>query len=131
MAVDRVKVLAAVPLFASLSKRQLRVLARAPVYEYAPEDRLVREGSPGETLFVILEGTARVSRGGRTVRRLGPGEFFGDVSVFDRRVRSATVSAQAPLRCIAIHRDELRSAVEADPKLAWHMLEVLAGRLRD
>jgi CRP-like cAMP-binding protein len=132
MAVNRVEAVGRVPLFGSLSKRQLRRLARdALVYEFQPGDALVKEGAAGETMFVILEGEARVSRRGRSLRRLGPGDFFGDVAVLDRRPRTAQVSAETPVRCLVLHRDEIRAAVEEDPKIAWHMLEVLAGRLRD
>src|SRR6059036_2219459 len=120
MAVDRVGAIAQVPLFGSLTKRQLRRLAKgALVFDFQPKEAIVREGTPGETMFVILEGTARVTRGSRLLRHLGPGEFFGDIAVFDRRARSGTVRADTHVRCLALHRDELRAAFEADPKMAW------------
>jgi CRP/FNR family transcriptional regulator, cyclic AMP receptor protein len=132
MTVNRVNAVGRVPLFASLSKRQLRRLGRdALVYEFQPGDDLVKEGAAGETMFVILDGNARVVRRGRPLRKLGPGDFFGEVAVIDRRPRTAKVSAETPLRCLILHREEIRAAVEEDPKIAWRMLEVLAGRLRD
>src|SRR5438067_1909785 len=118
MKLDRVEAVGRVPLFGSLSRRQLRRLARdALVYEFQPNEPLVKEGAAGETMFVILEGTARVSRRGRSPRRLGEGDFFGEVAVLDRRPRSAMVSAETPVRCLVLHREELRAAVEEDPKI--------------
>src|SRR5437899_7493769 len=87
----RRKALAAVPIFAELSGRQLQRLVRsAVVYEYGPGEVMVKEGAAGQTLFVLLEGRAKVTRGGRTIRRLGPGDFFGEVAVMDGRPRTAS-----------------------------------------
>jgi CRP/FNR family transcriptional regulator, cyclic AMP receptor protein len=131
VAIDLAGVLGDVPLFGGLTKRQLRRLARGTaVYEYEPGAALVKEGSQGHTLFVILEGNAKVVRRGRTIRRLGAREVFGEVAVLDHRPRSASVVAETPVRCVALHRDELRAMVEEEPRVAWHLLETLAERLR-
>ena len=87
-------------------------------------------GTPGQTLFVLLEGGARVVRGSRTLRRLGPGDFFGEVAVMDGRPRSASVIAESDVRCVVLHRDELKRAMDEEPLVAWKLLQVLAARVR-
>ena len=83
----RVELLQNVPLFAGSNKRQLRgILEWTKEYEYRPGATLVREGTAGQTLFVIMEGHAKVTRGGKTITRLGPGDFFGETAMLDGRV---------------------------------------------
>ena len=86
------EVLGTIPLFAALSKRQRRkLLGGMRVFDYEPGHAIVRQGDEGETMFVVLDGEARVIRRGRTVGRLLAGDVFGEVSVFDTRPRTATV----------------------------------------
>ena len=59
------------------------------------------------------------------------GEFFGEVSMIDLRPRSATVTAETPMRCQVLYHDDLRKLVAGDPQVAWSLLQTLAGRLRD
>jgi len=94
-------------------------------------DVIVREGGHTETLFVIVEGVAKVVRKERTIARLGPGEFFGEVSMIDRRPRVATVVADTPMRCLVLHHDGLRKLLKDDPRMAWSLLQTLASRLRN
>jgi len=128
---ERRRALAAVPLFAELSGRQLQRLAGAAVaYRYEPGEVMVKEGAPGETLFVLLEGSAKVTKGGRTIRRLGASDFFGEVAVMDGRPRSASVVAESPIRCVVLHRDQLKRAMDEEPLVAWKLLQVIAARIR-
>jgi CRP-like cAMP-binding protein len=127
----KLEVLGTIPLFAALSKRQRRKLLRGMrVFDYEPGHSIVRQGDEGETMFVVLEGEARVVRGGRTVGRLLPGDVFGEVSVFDARPRTATVKTVMPTSCLALHRDELRKMLADEPRAAWALLGSLAKRLR-
>jgi CRP-like cAMP-binding protein len=124
-------VLSGIPLFSHLSMRQLRKLARSVVeHRYDAGTTIVREGGRTETLFVVLEGDAKVVRNGRTISRRRPGEFFGEIAVIDGRPRAATVVAETPLRCLVLERDALRRLVMSDPRVAWALLESLATRLR-
>lgn len=128
---DRPEVLANVPLFSTLSKRHLRRIVKGTLdYHYRAGRALLQEGAEGETLFVILEGTARVIRRGRTVARIGPGDFFGEIAVLNKRARTATVVADSPTRCLVLHREELRRILADEPRAAWVMLGTLASRIR-
>jgi CRP-like cAMP-binding protein len=123
--------LAQVPLFASMSPRHLKRLAKQTLeYRYDAGQTFITQGEEGETLFVLLEGRARIVRNRRTVARVGPGGFVGEVSVLRGRPRTASVIAEADTRCIVLHRDALRRLLAEEPKAAWAMLGELAGRLR-
>jgi CRP/FNR family transcriptional regulator, cyclic AMP receptor protein len=127
----RLQTLGRVPILAGLSRRQLRrLVARTSEHEYSEGAAIVRQGTRGETVFVLLEGTARVVRGGRTVTRLSPGDFFGEIAVLDRRPRTADVLAAEPVKVLVLHRDDLKAILEDEPQAAWALLEALAGRLR-
>jgi len=108
-----------------------RLVAGCPERTFGPGEAIVRAGEPGDELFVILDGEVRVERGGRTRRTLGPGDFFGEIGVLTGGPRTAHVIATAPVRCLAVPRELLRQAIEAEPALGWELLELLGGRLRD
>lgn len=123
--------LSTIPLFAHLSARQLRKLVRSVVeHRYEPGTEVVREGGRTATLFVVLEGSATVVRGDRTISRRGPGEYFGEISLIDGRPRAASVIAETPMRCLVLEQDSLRALLKSEPPVAWALLESLASRLR-
>ena len=127
----KLEVLDAIPLFAALSKRQRRKLLRGMrVFDYRAGHAIVRQGDAGETMFVVLDGEARVVRNGRTAGRLFAGDVFGEVSVFDARPRTASVLTVMPTTCLALHREELRKLLADEPRAAWALLGSLAHRLR-
>jgi CRP/FNR family cyclic AMP-dependent transcriptional regulator len=106
-----------------------KLLSAGEEYVFAEGDTVIREGERGADAFV-LSGRARVVRDGQDVARLGAGQFFGEVAMFDGRPRTADVVAESQLRCIALSRDTVQRALRSEPDLAWRVLEVLAGRIR-
>jgi CRP-like cAMP-binding protein len=127
----RLAAVAKIPLFARVPQRHLRsVLKRMSEYEYEDGAVILKEARQGEVLFVLVDGSARVVRGGRTVTRLGSGDFFGEIAVLDRRPRTASVIATSPVRCLTLHRDDLRQVIAGEPEVAWALLGGLASRLR-
>jgi CRP/FNR family transcriptional regulator, cyclic AMP receptor protein len=124
--------LARVSLFANLSGRHLRKLAKSTTeITYEPGAVIVREGGRTKTLFVILEGTARVVRNDRTIARRSAGDVIGEISMIDQRPRAASVIADTPMTCLMLDHDDLRQLVASDPQVAWSLLQTLAGLLRD
>jgi CRP/FNR family cyclic AMP-dependent transcriptional regulator len=123
--------LGAVPLFDGFSKRHLRRLAaEADVVTFDRERAIVEEGGAGEAMFVVLSGGARVTRGGRTVARLVPGDFFGELSALDGGPRTASIVSDTPMELLRLFRHTLRRMIEHEPALAMGLLEGLARRLR-
>jgi CRP/FNR family transcriptional regulator len=125
--------LAGVPLFAGLSNRHLRRIAGLAQEVSFPEGKpIVQTGSRGNAFFVIVEGTARVLAGysSRTLARLGPGDFFGELALLDGGPRTASVVAASPLRTIRIPRAEFRTMLRSEPDVAIKILEELSRRLR-
>ena len=95
---------------------------------------ITREGEPGPSVlafFVIVDGRATVTVGGEARGTLGPGDYFGEISLIEDVPRSATVTADTDLHCYALSAWEFRPLVESHPKIAWAMLKGLAKRVGD
>src|SRR2546422_1155757 len=123
--------LAGVPLFADLPKKHLRRLAReADELAFTPGEQIVREGSLGETLFVVMEGRAKVTRNGRRVGEVLPGDFFGELSTIDGGPRTASITAVTPIRVVRLFRRTLRKLLEGEPQLATKILDGIVRRIR-
>jgi flavin reductase (DIM6/NTAB) family NADH-FMN oxidoreductase RutF len=99
--------------------------------EYADGEAVMRMGEPGSELLLVVEGTVRVERPSRSLT-LGPGELVGEIEVLDPGGgRIADIHAVGPVRCVAVSREALLSALEADPRAAVALIEVLAARFRE
>ena len=120
-----------IPLFDGLAKRHLRKLAEeADVVRFKPGRPIVEEGQGGEAMYVVLSGTAAVVRGRRSVARLIPGDFFGELSALDAGPRSASVVAETPVDVLRLFRHTLQDLLQTEPALVFRMLEGLARRMR-
>jgi flavin reductase (DIM6/NTAB) family NADH-FMN oxidoreductase RutF len=106
------------------------ILAAGVERRYEDGEPLMRAGEPGDSMMLVIEGTAVVERDGRTVP-VAPGELVGEIAVLDGGPRTATVIAEGPVRCVEISRDQLMHALEADPRAATALIAVLAGRFRE
>jgi CRP/FNR family transcriptional regulator, cyclic AMP receptor protein len=124
--------LAAVPLFAACSRKELQTIARASDELSIPEGKVLAEqGEIGRECFVILEGSASVKRNGRKVATLGPGSYTGELSLLDKGPRTATVTAETPMTVLVLGPREFSSVLEQVPGLAHKLLATLASRVRD
>ena len=120
------------PLFQGLDASGLGALAGAAVEVDFPAERVIaRQGEIGTGFFVVVEGMVRVSRDGAVLARLGPGEFFGELSVLDGGPRIAQVAAEEPTRCLAIASWDFERVLRDQPGVALSVLRVVAGRLRE
>lgn len=124
-------VLETVPLFSGLSRRHLKkVAAAARIARFHDGASVVRGGEAGDTLFVVLDGDVLVHRRGMPEIKLGMGSFFGEMALLDGGTRSATVTADGPVVCLAINRQRFGKVLRTEPSIAIAMLGELAARLR-
>jgi CRP-like cAMP-binding protein len=91
---------------------------------------LTDQGRPGQTAYVIVEGTAAVEVGGGVINTVGPGELVGEMSLIDHRPRTATVRATTPMRLLAFDAARFRRLLDEMPKAQVRVMELLVERLR-
>jgi CRP/FNR family transcriptional regulator, cyclic AMP receptor protein len=128
----RTELIGGCPLFRGLDGTGLGAVSSAAIEVDFPADRVIaRQGEIGTGFFVIVEGMVRVIRDGTVVARLGPGEFFGELSVLDGGPRVAQVTAETPTRCLAIASWDFERVLREEPGVALSVLRVVAGRLRE
>jgi CRP-like cAMP-binding protein len=126
-----IEVLAGVPLFEGMSSRHLkRIRDLAEPADYMAGASLVKQGTEGEGFFVILEGLARVVVGKRTINRLMPGDYFGEISLLDGGVRTASVVSETPMKVLLIDRKRFLKLLRSEGAIAVALLEGLARAIR-
>ena len=124
-------VLGAVPLFEGLSKRHVKRLAGvADVADFMAEHTIVREGEPGDAFYVVLAGQAKVSSNGKLVNRVMPGDYFGEISLLDGDVRTATVTSETPMTLLILQRQRFMKLLREEPDMAMNLLTGLAKQVR-
>lgn len=128
---DKMKRLEEVSLLEGCSQRQLRAVARiAEVVEVDAGTVLARTGQAGDEFFLILDGSARVDVSPRKRAKLKPGDYFGEMSLLDGGPRSATVTADTPLRLLVIKRRDFATLLREAPDLTQNLLATLSRRVR-
>ncbi len=98
---------------------------------FAPGDVLIGEGEPGRAFLVLITGEAEVTRGGRSLRRLKPGDHAGEMSLLDDAPASATVVARSTVEALVLYRPEFNNLLETIPSLGRRILATLARWFRD
>jgi CRP-like cAMP-binding protein len=128
--VAAIEELRAVGLFGPLDDDQLRKLANWFHVQNSGEGvRLVGEGAPGYTFFVLADGNAEVTSEGQAVATLGPGDFFGEIAILGAGRRTATVTSTSPVRLLVMFGTEFRKLEAAHPDLASRITEAMQARL--
>ena len=127
----RAALLGACRLFTGVCPEHLAALAeRAVEVEFLADRVIARQGEIGTGFFVVVDGSVRVVRDGTELAVLGPGEFFGELSVLDGKPRVAQVVTIVDTRCLALASWDFEAALMANPSLALAILRGLAERLR-
>jgi CRP/FNR family transcriptional regulator, cyclic AMP receptor protein len=126
-----VELLATLPLFASLSKRQLRAVAgRCSEAHFAAGEHLVKELKDGQQLVVITAGVAKVVRGGKTVATVGAGDAIGEMSLLDGEPTSAAVVADTDVDAVLLYGTAFRELLADHPEMTMNLLRTQTARLR-
>jgi CRP/FNR family transcriptional regulator, cyclic AMP receptor protein len=128
---DQILMIGFVPLFRGFSRRQVQALLRAAdEVEFLAGTTIIEEGEIGEDFHLLLEGQATVSVGGRQVSRAKPGDYFGEMALIDRGIRSATVTADTDVGTLRLASKDFLALVDDDPRIARRLLVELCRRLR-
>ncbi|HLG07497.1 MAG TPA: cyclic nucleotide-binding domain-containing protein [Gaiellaceae bacterium] len=126
----KIELLKRAPLFAGCSKSELRELAlTADEIDLRDGHVLTREGRPGREFFVLVNGTVRVTRKGRKISDLGPGDWFGEIALLTDAPRTATVTATSPVDVLVITHRGFKRVVETMPSIALKVLACVGDRL--
>jgi CRP-like cAMP-binding protein len=122
---------AKVPIFKACSRDELLRVARVTrIREHQNGEDVIREGTKGRDFFVILEGKARITRGGEEVTMIERGDFFGELALFDPAPRNATVTAVGKLRLAVLTQPEFHEVLKEET-IRDHVLAGMARRLHE
>src|SRR5580698_3731699 len=133
---DAERVLRRAPLFEGLDEENARGLRRQMTEVHLNRgEHLFLEGQDGDRMYVVLDGKLKLTRAAADGREnllgvIGPGEMFGELSLFDPRPRTSTASAVTDATLAALAHDALRPWLPERPEVSMHMLQALAQRLR-
>ena len=129
---DQLEYLGNIPLFNSLTQKELKALQKNCDRVDVPAGKVVvKQGSTSFECFVMLTGTADVLRDDRFVTALGPGSYFGELALLDKQPRSATVVATTASSLLVLGPRQFSAAISSMPGLSTKLLAGLAQRLRD
>lgn len=126
----KIDLLKRVPLFSGCSKAELRALAsNADEIDLRAGTVLTREGRPGREFFVIVDGSAKVTKGKRKLTEVGAGDWFGEIALLTNVPRTATVTATTPIRVLVLTSRAFKGVVESMPSVALKVLASVGERL--
>jgi CRP/FNR family transcriptional regulator, cyclic AMP receptor protein len=127
MAEGAADLLKEVPIFSDLDRKELeRIATSMKQRTFNAGDTVTSEGQTGVGFFVIEEGQATVTVGGDERRKLGPGDYFGEVALLNESARTATITAETDLRCYGLTSWEFRPLVETHGSIAWKLLQAMS-----
>jgi CRP/FNR family cyclic AMP-dependent transcriptional regulator len=127
MAAGAADLLKRVPIFSDLDRKELERIAMSMKQRtFNAGDTVTSEGQTGVGFFVIEEGQAAVTIGGDERRKLGPGDYFGEVALLNESARTATITAETDLRCYGLTSWEFRPLVETHGSIAWKLLQAMS-----
>jgi CRP-like cAMP-binding protein len=131
MSDPKTKALSQVPLFAQLSKRELEFVAsRCDEVDARAGKRLTTQGRPGDSFYVLLDGEAYVEIDSKPRRVMKTGDFFGEISMLDRGLATATVTTKSDARLLVMSHAQFRDAIKASDSLLKKVLAAVGERLR-
>jgi CRP-like cAMP-binding protein len=119
-------------LFSTSSAKDLRTIRKALEEVTVPPGRLLCEqGTIGQEFFLIVSGQASVKRNNRKVATLGPGQYFGELALLDRRPRSASVTSDTDMTLLVLGQRQFNGVLDSVPPLSRKLLSAMATRLRE
>jgi CRP/FNR family cyclic AMP-dependent transcriptional regulator len=124
--------LANVPLFASLSKKELRQISQLATRLEEPAGTvLIKEGRIGREFMIVIDGEIEIRKGDQLIATQGPGSYVGEIALLEHRPRTATVIATTPVSIEVIGQREFAGLLAEVPELSQQLLATVASRLAD
>lgn len=124
--------LSKVPMFSALSQTELRTVGRlSDIVHYPKGEVICEEGTDGREFFLVMDGEAAVKKGKKTVAKMRPGSYFGELSVLDGGPRSATVVASTDMDLLVLEQRQFSGLIRELPAIAAKLLTAMAARVRD
>lgn len=121
-----------VPLFVDCDRRAMAAIGQAAdELDLRDGHVLARQGELGQEFFLILEGVVRIERDGKLLRRLGPGEFLGEIALVHEGRRTATATAEGPVRVAVLTHRSFDTLLDDHPAVARAVMLALAARVRE
>ena len=131
MSDPKTRALGQVPLFSQLSNSELEFVAsRCDEVDVRAGRHLTTQGKPGDSFYVLLDGEAHVEVDGKPRRTMKEGDFFGEISMLDRGLASATVTVSKDSRLLVMSHAQFRDAIKASEPLLVKVLAAMGERLR-
>lgn len=128
---EKLVILREAPLFGGLSGEELYPVGEiAQTIACDPGHVIVRQGDPGDALFVVARGTLRVQKDNRTLREIGRGAVFGEMALLDGAPRAATVEAVSEAQLLRVPRSEFEALLDESPEIARAVIRMLLGYVR-
>jgi cAMP-dependent protein kinase regulator len=125
----KVELISNVPLFSTCSKKELeRIAAVADEIDFQPGKELTRQGAPGREFFILINGSAEVTRGSEPVRTLVGGDFFGELALLSDAPRSATVTTVTPIVALVVTETNFKRVLRESPAISDKVLQAAADR---
>ena len=127
---SKIELLKRVPLFAGCSKKELAHIAMvADEIDFRSGKTLIREGELGREFFVLVDGSAEISRKGKPIDTAGPGDFFGEMALLTDQPRNATVTTTSTVDALVVTARSFRDLVGDNPLIALKVMRAVAERL--
>jgi CRP/FNR family transcriptional regulator, cyclic AMP receptor protein len=128
---EGVDMLRSVPLFHGLSRRQVaEIMKLGRELEFSPDETIVEEGLKAMDFYLIMKGNAKLRVPGRRTRMLGPGDYFGEISVLDGGPRTATITAETRVWTLRLDRSKFIPLLDRHGSIARKILVEMCARLR-
>lgn len=129
--VEKILFLKSIDLFSQIPGEDLAQIAQiTDEVQFEEGDEVFREGEPGDSLYLVIEGQIRIHRGGNEVATLGARQVFGEMALLDSDPRSASASAISVLTCLRISSDDFNEILVEKGEIAIGIIRVLSRRLR-
>jgi CRP-like cAMP-binding protein len=128
---QKLELLERVPLFAGVARAQLEEIGRiADEIDVPAGTALTHEGRHEGYFFVIVSGSVRIERGGRTINTIGAGDFLGEIALLDGGPRTATATTESPCRLLSMTHERFHELLETSTSVRTAVLEAVGERLR-